>query len=542
MKYKHLLRILLSISITGNLILQRPILSQENFNGQIHHQKDIQTSVGPAPFVKNKTPQVPDIDAAIGTRAFIQYMTSGNTAQLSKSYMESCAYTNFGPPRDFNFPGGMVFIDGSLYTVNLYAPHQLWKIDTVTGTHTFRYNITGVPLTYLSGVTWDGTFMYGVSTDYGSSTSQLVRIDIANGVGTPLGQPTSTCRIAVSVSGLLGYDPSLYSVDIQNDNLVRWNKYTGSASIVGPLGVDARYEQDAQFDNYDGKLYWLSILNNGTNALRTIDTATGNSVLLCTYPFSQGTGITFYTPSFRNYNEVRSALVNLQIDDFSLIKDSVLFPFQPSGNTVVNVNYRIINLTHTWDADLRMYAQHQNAGAMIVNRVGGSGDDFINTVLSDSGVIPIANGVAPFDGIFRPSSPLSVFNGLSPNGFWKLLVSDSAAGDTGMLREWSIQVTYQNLTGGINTVEIPNYYSLGQNYPNPFNPSTKIKFTLPQPENVKLVVFDILGKEVKTLVNEEKEAGIHEVNFNASSLSSGVYFYRIVAGNFITTKKMLVIK
>jgi Secretion system C-terminal sorting domain len=541
MKHKHFLQILLvSVIITGNLILQQPILSQENFNGQIHHQKDIQTSAGPAPFVENKITQSSNTDAVIGTRAFTIKIDNdwGSGYILGKSFLDSCGATNIGP-RSNQILGGLVFVEGTLYTWNQTEPFQLWRIDTVTGIRTLEFNMNGVPYSNLTGMTWDGTTMYGVATNL--SISQIFTINIITGVCTPIGTPTTVCPGAISISGRLGVGCGLFSVDVISDNFYRWNKTTGAATLIGTLGVNANFAQDAQFDNSDGKLYWVSYVLPNINSLRLIDTSTGGSLQLCTYLWST-IGIAPYYPSFRNYNEVRSPLVNIPIDDFSLIKDSVLFPFQPSGNTVVNVNYRIINLTHTWDADLRMYAQHQNAGAMIVNRVGGSGDDFINTVLSDSGVIPIANGVAPFDGIFRPPSPLSVFNGLSPNGYWKLLVSDSAAGDTGMLREWSIQVTYQNLTGGINTVEIPNYYSLGQNYPNPFNPSTKIKFTLPQSENVKLVVFDILGKEVKTLVNGETEAGIHEVNFNASSLSSGVYFYRIVAGNFITTKKMLVIK
>lgn len=88
----------------------------------------------------------------------------------------------------------------------------------------------------------------------------------------------------------------------------------------------------------------------------------------------------------------------------------------------------------------------------------------------------------------------------------------------------------------------PDKFGLEQNYPNPFNPSTKIRFTLPKDVNVKLIVFDILGREVITLVNGVIDAGIHEINFDASLLSSGVYFYRIQAGKYTTKKKMLLIK
>ncbi|HAY33500.1 MAG TPA: hypothetical protein DCY06_05135 [Bacteroidetes bacterium] len=96
-----------------------------------------------------------------------------------------------------------------------------------------------------------------------------------------------------------------------------------------------------------------------------------------------------------------------------------------------------------------------------------------------------------------------------------------------------------NVTSVINT---PFDYNLSQNYPNPFNPSTKINFSIPKAGVVSLIVYDILGKEVIQLVNEFKAAGKHEINFNASNLSSGTYFYRIEAGEFKSTKKMSLLK
>jgi Secretion system C-terminal sorting domain/Photosynthesis system II assembly factor YCF48 len=85
-------------------------------------------------------------------------------------------------------------------------------------------------------------------------------------------------------------------------------------------------------------------------------------------------------------------------------------------------------------------------------------------------------------------------------------------------------------------------YKLEQNYPNPFNPSTKINYSLSQFGLVTLKVYDLLGKEVSTLVNEEKNAGNYEVNFNGIGLPSGIYFYKLTAGNFTETKKLVLIK
>ena len=85
-------------------------------------------------------------------------------------------------------------------------------------------------------------------------------------------------------------------------------------------------------------------------------------------------------------------------------------------------------------------------------------------------------------------------------------------------------------------------YELSQNFPNPFNPSTTIKYSIPQTSKVVIKVFDVLGNEIKTLVNEEKSAGEYEVEFNGAGLPSGIYFYQLKAGEFSKTKKMILLK
>ena len=89
---------------------------------------------------------------------------------------------------------------------------------------------------------------------------------------------------------------------------------------------------------------------------------------------------------------------------------------------------------------------------------------------------------------------------------------------------------------------VPKVFALRQNYPNPFNPVTNIEFDLPKSEFVRLIVFNTLGQEVKTLVNETKPAGSYRVDFDASNLPSGAYFYRITAGDFVQTNKMILVK
>ncbi|MEO8446194.1 MAG: T9SS type A sorting domain-containing protein, partial [bacterium] len=100
---------------------------------------------------------------------------------------------------------------------------------------------------------------------------------------------------------------------------------------------------------------------------------------------------------------------------------------------------------------------------------------------------------------------------------------------------------YFNLTNEIE-IGIPKSYNISQNYPNPFNPSTKIDFDLPADGNVSLSLFDNSGRLVSTLVNDFRTAGYYTIDFNASNLSSGIYFYRIQTNDFTKVLKMTLIK
>lgn len=155
---------------------------------------------------------------------------------------------------------------------------------------------------------------------------------------------------------------------------------------------------------------------------------------------------------------------------------------------------------------------------------------------------------------------------------WRLVTWDLTLGETGTwlgngileppLRFDSFQMTYEagNQRSGVHYFDdlrfatfdpvgvevedgvLPIAYNLEQNYPNPFNPSTMIRFSIPEASNVKIIISDILGKEIATLVNSELSAGSYSVNFDASNVSSGVYFYTLLTENFKQSKKMLLMK
>jgi len=211
---------------------------------------------------------------------------------------------------------------------------------------------------------------------------------------------------------------------------------------------------------------------------------------------------------------------------------------------IQDINLEIDTVIHTNVSDLEFYLTHNGITDTLIYSAGGTGSNFINTVLDDSATMSVINATAPFTGTFKPQSPLSIFNGVPAKGEWELRIYDRAAGNTGTLQQWSMKVIMSTNPTGINEIgsTTPNEFSLSQNYPNPFNPSTSIRYRVSSISNVSLKVYDVLGKEVATLVYEEKPAGNYEVQFDGSNLSSGVYFYQLKSGEYIDTKKFVLLK
>ncbi len=159
---------------------------------------------------------------------------------------------------------------------------------------------------------------------------------------------------------------------------------------------------------------------------------------------------------------------------------------------------------------------------------------------------------------FTPESPLKDWRYPSiaevmPSGFSTIHIvmqGDSIPGSTVNTAGMPVGVTAQYfhfsadilLPGVEGSDVVVNKFNLEQNYPNPFNPSTVIQYSIPTSSYIQLSVYDVLGNEVATLVNEEKSAGSYEIEFKADGLTSGIYFYKLTAGSFVNTKKMLFLK
>jgi len=169
-------------------------------------------------------------------------------------------------------------------------------------------------------------------------------------------------------------------------------------------------------------------------------------------------------------------------------------------------------------------------------------EDKINFLVYDQGY----NFIASDSGIIFEVEYI-VKDSLSDSTKAHLVFTEAMAADSSiMMLPFEFINGEISISPSVGVKETPNIspikFELYQNYPNPFNPSTTIQFDIPKASFLTLKVYNVLGQEVATLVNEKREAGRYEVGFNASTLSSSVYFYRLVAGDFIAVKKFMLLK
>jgi hypothetical protein len=146
-------------------------------------------------------------------------------------------------------------------------------------------------------------------------------------------------------------------------------------------------------------------------------------------------------------------------------------------------------------------------------------------------------GSLPLTGPATVKDTLTLTSGNLDNSVYQVTVSGKIVNNGGTTSRPPITTDVKELN-----ITLPEQYSLQQNYPNPFNPSTSLTFQVPMQASVTMKVFDVLGKEVATLVNEVKPAGSYSVTWNAAGLGSGMYFCKMQSGSFTATKKMILVK
>ena len=261
-----------------------------------------------------------------------------------------------------------------------------------------------------------------------------------------------------------------------------------------------------------------------------------------------------------NWVEVSNGFTNLDIRSLAI---------NPNGHIFAGVNgdgvFRSTDNGDTW-SKINNGLSSRSVRALAINSSGtmfcgawkyvfrstDNGDTWIQTSLNGYFVSSIAidsNGYiyvgdriyGAFYSIDNGENWYEINNGLTYNSISSLAISSdyifSGIVYGGVFRRINSPTSVDNTEN-----LFPETFSLSQNYPNPFNPSTKIQYSVNSTQKVTLKVYDLLGREIATLLNEEKAAGNYEVVFDGSALPSGIYFYKLQAGNFIETKKMVLLK
>ena len=226
------------------------------------------------------------------------------------------------------------------------------------------------------------------------------------------------------------------------------------------------------------------------------------------------------------------------IHDNTIFSDTISVA---SGPTLTSIEV-FMAIRHTYCSDLNITLTAPNGQSRdLSSGNGGTGLDILTFFTDAAWPLTTAGFYPPWSTSAAPEVAMGSFGSTPTQGNWILTVQDAASGDTGVLAGWGLRLNNATSVGTV-TAGVPDRFELLQNYPNPFNPATTIEFTIPKDAEVSMEVYNILGQLVTTLVNEHRKAGSYTVHFNAASFSSGTYFYRIAAGEYVDTKKMLLLK
>jgi subtilisin-like proprotein convertase family protein len=257
-------------------------------------------------------------------------------------------------------------------------------------------------------------------------------------------------------------------------------------------------------------------------------------------PLSRADGISFQDGFHRTINHKRipeTGTTGSMIDDSIVISENISI-------TDVNV-FLSLNHGNTSEIEVRLISPSgQQVTLMNGFSLKGAGVN-VTTIFDDQAdSVLINNRHTHINSRIRPQNSLnSTFQGVLSAGVWRIRITDNAGLTTGFLTSWGIQFNNSPAIGIQNiSSEIPAQFELGQNYPNPFNPKTNFRLQIADLGFVSIKIYDITGKEVATLVNEELNAGTYNIDFDASHLASGTYFYKMTAGGFTDVKKMVVVK
>ncbi len=308
--------------------------------------------------------------------------------------------------------------------------------------------------------------------------------------------------------------------------LLSMNIADGTVDTIGPMGVPEIWAMSIRHS--DGMIYGTSITPAPTGVY-VISGTSGEAALLRRLPIANLSALAF-SPGDTLYGATTTG---------SLYRMDLASGHVDSLGTSVGLVYSGLSFRPR-TGDLWASVRYPIDSIFTLNRDNGTA-----TLVGATGFYALTSSIT-----FDPSGTLY---GLIDNGSGEdYLATIDTVTASGSIIAGPLPVTYLRITlmGETPAVSVedsphsgtPLQFALSQNYPNPFNPSTVISYQLPVVSNVKLIIYDLLGREVATLVNAVEEPGYKSVEWNAAAVASGVYFYRLKAGDFMQTKKLLLTK
>jgi subtilisin-like proprotein convertase family protein len=207
-----------------------------------------------------------------------------------------------------------------------------------------------------------------------------------------------------------------------------------------------------------------------------------------------------------------------------------------------------LTIMHTYVSDLQLTLIGPGGQrVLLADSRGGGGENFVNTIFDDQATVPIANGNAPFTGSYIPEQSLALFNNTNVHGEWRLLAYDGSGLDVGTITAWELQVTSASAVDDPANPALATRPTLLGNYPNPFNSTTQIRYVLPRTAPVTLVLFNVLGQEVRSLVEGTYDAGEHVVMWDGRDAfgrdaTSGVYLLRLESASYTAAGKVFLLR
>lgn len=342
------------------------------------------------------------------------------------------------------------------------------------------------------------------------------------------------------------------SVDVFLNNVMRAvnSNYNSGIFIDGPYTKNAVFYDNSKFQFITNTVIPTNVRD--INEFKTVHIASGDTLRIYAVHLKASQGVDNENKRADEVDELRIVTDALPtgkdfivVGDFNLYKDSEPAYLKLLDQTKNGYFIDPINITGTWNNS--SYAIYHTQATR--ESFGGLDDRFDMILFSKSvsqpgGIQYVQNSTIPYG---NDGNHFNKSINEQPNNAVSIILANALYNASDHL---PVIATFQffNVTGiNDNNLSLPNHFSLSQNYPNPFNPETTISYTIGTVQLsalsfVTLKLFDVLGREVSTLVNEEKPAGTYKVKFNAKYLTSGIYFYRLSTNGFVQTKKMILLR